>query len=476
MMGNHVRWLLGIMLLAASSAQADPVSPSQTLADEQLLKSTGIGSDGAQLLKFFRKRTPGEYVLAGRLEDDGSNRAVEVRGADLARIEGHIASLKDHSFWVREQAANELIAIGLPALAALRQALQEDDFEVQQRAGDCIRAIAHGPGPVLPAAAVRLLRHRKPEGACGVLLGYVPFVDNEAVEEEVLLALQALGVRDGKADPVLLSGLRGQDPERRSAAALVVGRSGSAEQRVTVRRLLTDPDAKVRLRAAQGLLAGRDPSGVPVLVSLLGEGPMEVARQAEDVLGRLAGEQSPRVDLDAPEKVRKRCREAWGAWWRGNKDRLDLARASDLVVFNSSGRAADVAERFLRAYMNGEPDILHAVTDIPFCDLDAGRMVRTRVGLNRVLEGAISYNMPGGQSPMFVIQNVFTLNQFIRTVPAQRRALLSKLPRPEVRVVLVQIVLGDDDDTESGILFIRVNNTQSRVVGAASGEGMRRSQ
>ena len=52
--------------------------------------------------------------------------------------------------------------------------------------------------------------------------------------------------------------LTDREPARRAAAAVLLGRYGNAEQKAAVRKLLADADPTIRVRAAQGLLAGRD--------------------------------------------------------------------------------------------------------------------------------------------------------------------------------------------------------------------------
>src|SRR5205823_300575 len=120
----------------------------------------------------------------------------------------------------------------------------------------------------------------------------LPFNESEVIEEETLKALAALGVTDGRVDPALIESLRDSAPARRSAAAYVLARAGAAN-REAVRGLLVDPDPRVRLRSARGLAAVQDRSAVPVLIDLLGEGPLPVAWQAEELLYRIAGDKAP---------------------------------------------------------------------------------------------------------------------------------------------------------------------------------------
>jgi hypothetical protein len=138
--------------------------------------------------------------------------------------------------------------------------------------------------------------------------------------------LARAGVHKGKADPVLVQALKDRRATLRGAAALVLGRAREARQQTAVRPLLKDADSRVRLRAAQGLVAGRDREAVPILVALLTEAPPDLAREAEDLLLRVAGANAPSVLLSTGnDEERRKCRQAWDAWYRTHGIKLDLA-------------------------------------------------------------------------------------------------------------------------------------------------------
>ena len=85
------------------------------------------------------------------------------------------------------------------------------------------------------------------------------------------LALVELS-KDGRPlDLVVLGFLNDPNPCRRAASGLVAGRSMEPEHRLAVHRLLQDKVPTVRLRAAQGLLAGHDKRAVPALIGLVGQ-------------------------------------------------------------------------------------------------------------------------------------------------------------------------------------------------------------
>jgi hypothetical protein len=288
--------------LFASDQPSDP--------DEELLQRCEVSTDGPGLLAFLRRRTLAEE--------------------DRRRLERLIQQLASGSFKAREHASRELALIGPPALPLLRRALRDPDREVVRRAERCIAEIERGPGPALPAAALHLLARRSPLGTVQVMLDYAPFVDDDSVEEALLASLGVVAVRQGTVDPLLLQALTDPQAGRRLAAAYVVGRRGTAEQRGLAKRLLRDRDAQVRYRAAQGLIAGRERDGVPTLVALLADAPLPIARQAEELLYQIAGDHSPRESLGiGTDAARQRCRQAWAAWWREQGARVDLARLED---------------------------------------------------------------------------------------------------------------------------------------------------
>jgi hypothetical protein len=293
---------LGVRPLRA----ADP--PDNT--DEELLKRCNVGTDGAGLLAFLHKRTL----------------------TDAARhdLEARVRELGSPSYRIRERATWELIATGSPALAFLRRALDVPDAEVVRRAQQCIAEIDKGPGSALPTAAIRLLVYRHPAGSVTALLAYAPFADDDAVEDEILTALGTLAVHQGKVDPEIVAAAKDVQPARRGTAAYLLGRWGSQAERATARALLKDAEVKVRLRAAKGLVAGRQKDAVPVLVELLGTAPIAVAWEAEELLCRIAGEQAPKDSLGSgTAETRHQCQVAWTAWWRGQGPKVDLAKLDD---------------------------------------------------------------------------------------------------------------------------------------------------
>jgi hypothetical protein len=377
-----------------------------TEADEAKLQAAGLKTDGPALLDFFRRRTLTE-AQRGQLADT-------------------VRRLGDDSFQVRERASADLVAAGRTALPFLKAVVGENDLEVARRAERCLHVIEGGEAAALTAAAVRLLAVRKPLRAAEVLLAYLPFAADEAIEEEALATLGVLGVRDGKTDPLLPRALKDPEPARRAAAALLVARSPEAGERAAVRKLLADRDVKVRLRAAQGLVAARDKEAVPTLVALLGEAPPAVAWQAEELLSRIAGDKAPAASLGAGrEAERRKAHKAWDDWWREHGAKVDLTKVeleqrplglTLLVAYDGYSGNGKVWE----VYADGKPrwEVTNVQGPIDAQVLPGSRVLIAEHGARRVserdLHGKVLWEQRVGNSPV-VCQRLPGGNTFIAT-------------------------------------------------------------
>jgi hypothetical protein len=276
-------------------------------ADLQVLKKAGIASDSEGLLSFFRRRTLTE--------------------PDRLRIEGLIRDLGNNEFAARQRASAKLLAEGARVVPLLKHALTSQDLEIRRRAEDCLKGIGgQGVGTNVVASAARVVSVRRPTGAAEVLLNYFPYAEVEGVSEDVLPALKAVAVRDGQPDTVLAAALTDKEPIRRRAAAEALCQPAAASLRPAIRQLLRDADATVRLHVALALAGAKEKDAVPVVIELLAELPPSQGWQAEEYLCRLAGEQAPAVSLGQDADGRRKCRDAWAAWWREHADKIDLAR------------------------------------------------------------------------------------------------------------------------------------------------------
>jgi len=285
------------------------------LADEDFVRSWKVATDESALNLFLQKRTLSEQ--------------------DQVQIKTWIRQLGDVSFKLRHAASRRIVEKGPPALLFLKEAENHADLEIARRVHQCIDEIRRGPGPALSAAVVRLLarppvKDHDTATAVRTLLQFVPFADDEWVEEEALTSLCLLSVQRTEIDPLLAAALTDPFPARRGAAAYVLGKVGTQDFVAPLRKLLTDPEARVRFRAAQGLLAARDAAAVPTLIALLQHAPQPLLWQTEEVLQRLAGEQAPSDMVgDGAAATRTRVAQAWTSWWAAHASSFDWARVGE---------------------------------------------------------------------------------------------------------------------------------------------------
>jgi hypothetical protein len=299
-----MRTLLFALAVTVPSADGAPPELAQ---EERLLRDAGIGVDGPGLLAFFKDRT--------------------LSPEDVKRLSAAVRQLGDEDFAVREKASRDLVRAGRPALAVLRTAADDSDFEVSRRARACIEEIDNPGFAARGVAAARLLAVRKPPGAVETLLAFLPFADEESVEDAVLDTLLVLGMKDGRADAAVAAAATASERARRMAAAHVLGRATVPEQRRMAHRMLTDADQTVRFRAAVSLAMVGDREAVPALAALLTDAPLPLAWRSEDLLHRLAGDKAPTANAGTwDEAGRKRCRAAWEMWWKEKGPNLVLAK------------------------------------------------------------------------------------------------------------------------------------------------------
>lgn len=396
-------------------------------ADEALLKSQGLATDEPALLELLRRRTPDE--------------------ADQQRLRGLVADLGAPSFPTRHRASKMLVKEGTAALAFLRPALHDPDAEVMRRANLCIEEIRRGAVSALPAAAVRLLARpphdgeHAPAAAIRVLLAYAPFADDDAIEDEVANALTLLSTREVKIDPLLPEALRDPLAARRAMAAHVLGRVGTAEQRADLRKLLDDPVANVRVRAAQGLVLAKDRTAVPRLIALLNEAPFASLWQVEELLQRLAGAQAPldSVAEGSPEK-RLQAARAWERWYARYGPTLDLGHLAEgnihqglLTICEYDSAVGQSGGQVWEAGRDGKPrwKITGLLGAMDAQVLPSGRILVAENSVNRVTErdltGAIKweYRTPGNPIACQRLPNgntfIATYNQVMEITPDRRQ-------------------------------------------------------
>jgi len=295
-----IAWLFAVVLAAHGQAPSD---------DEQTLRSAGLPTDGPALLAIVRRHTltPEAHAKVVRL----------------------LTKLGDDQFIVREKATRELFAQGRITLPLLQEASKDKDPEIARRAKLLIERIEQEPAHHLPVAVLRLLAVRKPAGVVEALLAYVPYAEDEARIDEVRKALTTLALCEGKPDPLLVRALSDARPPVRVMAIQALAQGGGVEGRAAVRKLLTDDAPLIRLRVGLALALAKEKDGVPVLIELLAVLPAEQVGEIEAALYQLAGDSAPKTPSGTEPAERKKCRDAWAAWWKRNAGHADLTRLTE---------------------------------------------------------------------------------------------------------------------------------------------------
>jgi HEAT repeat protein len=272
-----------------------------------------LDTEGPALLQELKKRT--------------------LEPAALIRANSAIEKLGDDSFEVRQQAEKDLEALGPRALPLLRKAASSGDLEVRTRAQKLLGAIK--PEAPLSPVTLRLVGLRKPKGAAGALLAYLPFTE-DGLGDDVQRALNAVAYVGGKPAPDVLAALKDQAGARRAAAAVALCHGPLGDNLPVVQRLLKDTSPEVQFKVALALARIGERSAVPVLIALLGKGPMDLAWQVEDALTQFAGETPPAAILGAGDaNAREKCKTAWEGWWKVNAARVNLTRTTQPRLFRN---------------------------------------------------------------------------------------------------------------------------------------------
>jgi HEAT repeat protein len=285
---------------------AGDLSPKVALTDDAIGREKArdawakwwLDTEGPGLLEEIRKRTLSE--------------------GDLDRTQKLIERLGDDVFEERQKAENELKKIGAKILPLLRQARTNPDLEIRNRAAKCVEAIEMDKAPPLSVTTPRLVALRKPKGAVETILAYMPFVDDETMQDEMQQALNAVAYTGEKVHPALLKATDDKAAARRMAAGVAICAGPLTEYMPRIRKLLADKDPLVRGSVALALAGAKEPEAVPVLIKAVEEGPTEVTEKADDYLVRLARDTAPK---DLPDEGKARA-AAWSKWWDANKVRV----------------------------------------------------------------------------------------------------------------------------------------------------------
>ena len=306
------------------------------------------------------RKQRGEAWAAWWKKVDGVGLLEEFRSRSLTtaqktEVTEMIRKLGDGNYRVREKTVNDLVAMGAKVLADLRVAAKDPDGERAKRAADCIDRINRADGKRVPIGSARLVAMRRPPDAAEALLGFAPYADDDdAMLSEIRLALVRLvRLPNGNVEPALLKALEDPIALRRAMAVEAVARLEDPSVREAVKKKYRDTDLLVRQAAGVALVSQGEKDAVGVLISLLGELPVDKSWPTQDLLHQIAGENAP---LEAPGETpaeREKYRKAWATWWQANEAKIDLAKLHSspsylgytLVIEvggNSTGRVAEI--------------------------------------------------------------------------------------------------------------------------------------
>jgi len=308
-------FLFVVLLTAWTTITCSAAEPTD---DERLLNEVKIGSDGPSVVAYFKKRI---------LPDDDRKRVGEL-----------IRQLGNDDFELREQATSALLAIGPAVLPQLKDAVNDRDPEIVQRARYCLDNMERVSTSSVIAAAVRVLGLKEPDKTAELLLAFAPQADSEYVREAIRESLKRVAVREKKPDAALVAALKDKVALRRALAVEILLGAQVIDVK-DAQPYLKDSDAVVRLRVALALIERDQKEAVPTLIALYKDLPVDQIWQIDDVLYQLAGDNAPKVP--GTGDVRGQSQKLWQAWWDMHGEKVDLKAIKDrpamqgltLVVF-----------------------------------------------------------------------------------------------------------------------------------------------
>lgn len=435
---------------ACGRTSAQQPSPESVADDEKLLKNAGWPVDGKGVLEYLRRQVPG--------------------AEDMKKVDSLFRQLGSDNFKERQKASADLIAEGPKIVPILRRLLEPaQPLEVRMRAERCMQAVANQSPAAVISTALRLIKARPPAGACAAILEFAAFAPDEAVFEDTLECLHAIGVDKGKVDAALHAALKDAQPARRQLAAVLVGGFGSPAQRQDVGALLDDKDAAVRFRAAQGLAVAGQRQALPVLVESLRQAPPTLAERAEELLLQVAGPTAPKLGWKADEASHAKVYDAWSAWLKTHQKTVDLSKIEiGLPLGNPTLRARDVVQQLFDSMLKRDLEKVRRLTELPF--YMAGQKTLTT---QQEWDEDLKQNQPPPPNVKFTtkVDKAMTLDEYFQNprVNQADKNFLAKYPRSQVRVVMVllSVDLGGNSAAIGMNFYVRASGGGARVFGIA---------
>ncbi|MGF1580010.1 MAG: HEAT repeat domain-containing protein [Gemmataceae bacterium] len=357
-MKAHVVWLLlTITLLGVGTTRGQRLLPTHlpyssdlpqadSDVDEKILRDAKIATDREGLLRFFRDRT-----------------MTPARSAKLERL---VEQLSSQRYITRVRATSELAKGNSLTLRFLQKTIDKEELEVQNRIKRCIETIQQRPHLLHTRAALRLLTKKRPNQSEKVLLDYLPYAQWDVNSSELLEALKAVSIsnqQDATVSEFVLAATKAEHSRKRYAAVYVL-KYASPKYKSYLYTLLNDPNTETRYFAAEALLYHYDNKGVKTLLSLLGDAPLSVARQAEEILIVLNDNAVPPHYLKNDVSVRLVVQQHWRNWWKRHGHEIQIAKTKlkeylsfqqlGLVVTCEISRIGDYSGQIVAYDRNGQ--------------------------------------------------------------------------------------------------------------------------
>jgi HEAT repeat protein len=241
-----------------------------------------------------------ELIYASLQDKNPQVRSAAVRALAKANKPGTqealVGALRDVSFQVRVAAARALGRPGeLSSANALAECLRDPDALVRFAAAGALRTIGWKPATKEELAWFEIALGNTP---AAVSAGNGPAVNTEPGQDTAFHRRMTAEALREKNDPVrinaLLAAVRGNDLLARVSAVHDLGEINNPRITQELLKLFRDPDAEVRLVAAQ-TLGGRDDSPPAHFVGLLLDKSYEVRLAAVQFLGRIRHQQIVQV-------------------------------------------------------------------------------------------------------------------------------------------------------------------------------------
>jgi hypothetical protein len=305
---------MAVLVALARPCLAAPSEGPDDL-DLALLREHKISNTAEALIDYLRKHS---------FDDDA-----------IVTVKALVRQLGSEKYALREKASEELVVLGRLAVPHLEQALRDEDPEVVRRAQQCLSQIDRSDRPELSAAVLHCLARTRAPTAVPPLLRFAPQAEAPELEDDIIAALAACGIRDGKASPELMAALDSKQLARRVVAAGAIAQGQGAKECAVALRLLSDSAPNVRFRVAEGMLVRGERAGLGPLIALLADSPTEVASRVEIILCRLAGEKAADITsaLGDRDEERRKWRDAWEEWRKKQEDKADLTRLHSRAPF-----------------------------------------------------------------------------------------------------------------------------------------------